>query len=369
MKKFSILLIAIALFTACSKKENNKFLVTGELVGVTDCQLFVQKMVNGATETFDTIDVKGGKFSFEGETKTPELIIIKLNEEKPEARFFVEVTDKEPIKLTAHIDSLDQAQISGSKTQDQYNAFLRGMVDFQKQSNDIYKLYNKAEADGNTAELAKYEKMWDSLDGAQKNYMLNYVTENKNTPVSAYITFKNLAYQIELPELEKITSSFSDSIKESPYVVLLKERIDVLKKVQIGQPAPDFAMGDTLGNQFAMSSLKGKYLLIDFWASWCRPCRIENPNVVKLFNQFKDKGFTVLGVSLDEERDNWIKAIKDDKLAWNHVSDLKGWKNVVAKQYGVRSIPQTFLLDKNGIIIGHNLRGDELLKKLQEVLK
>jgi len=139
----------------------------------------------------------------------------------------------------------------------------------------------------------------------------------------------------------------------------------------IGAVAPDFTQNDTEGNPVKLSSFRGKYVLVDFWASWCGPCRAENPNVVNAFNQYKDKGFTVLGVSLDDEKgkQKWLDAIKKDGLTWTHVSDLKYWNNEVSKAYGIRSIPQNVLLDPNGVIIGKNLRGKALLDKLAEILK
>jgi peroxiredoxin len=132
-------------------------------------------------------------------------------------------------------------------------------------------------------------------------------------------------------------------------------------------PAVDFALNDTTGNPIAISSFKGDYLLIDFWASWCGPCRRENPNVVALYNDFKDKGFEIIGVSFDDDGNKWINAIHQDGLIWPHVSDLKGWGSAAGKLYGINSIPATVLLDRDGIIIAKNLRGDALRKKLEEL--
>jgi peroxiredoxin len=142
-----------------------------------------------------------------------------------------------------------------------------------------------------------------------------------------------------------------------------------MKTVAVGQKAPDFSLADPDGNQVKLSSKIGsKLLLIDFWASWCEPCRMENPNVVKIYNEFHKAGFDVFGVSLDRNKDAWVKAISDDKLTWAHVSDLKFWNNEVAKLYAVNSIPSNFLLDETGKIIGRNLRGEDLYKKVNEVL-
>ena len=143
-----------------------------------------------------------------------------------------------------------------------------------------------------------------------------------------------------------------------------------MKTVSVGQKAPDFTLNDPEGNAVSLSSKVGsKLLLVDFWAGWCGPCRQENPNIVKVYNEFNKKGFDVFGVSLDRTRDEWVKAISDDKLAWTHVSDLQYWNSAAAKLYAVNAIPASFLLDENGVIVARNLRGEDLYNKVKEVLE
>jgi peroxiredoxin len=198
--------------------------------------------------------------------------------------------------------------------------------------------------------------------------MKSFVKDHPESVVSA-LALQNMMEGMDDSTLNQLYSGLDTAIQHSTFGEQIGTRLAMEKKTSIGQQAPDFTMNDTTGTPVSLSSFRGKYVLVDFWASWCGPCREENPNVVKAYNEYKGKDFTILGVSLDKTKDAWEKAIKDDHLTWNHVSDLQYWDNAAAKLYGVQAIPANFLIDPSGKIIAKNLRGDKLDKELAQVLK
>jgi peroxiredoxin len=203
----------------------------------------------------------------------------------------------------------------------------------------------------------------------KENLFYPYLKEHPESPIALYVLNLYAGYDIDVKKVEPIFESLAERSRQLPSGIAFKERIEIAKKTGVGVYAMNFTQNDTLGNAVSLASFKGKYVLLDFWASWCGPCRVENPNVVKAFNKYRNKGFTILSVSLDQpgKKQAWLDAIHKDGLAWTHVSDLKYWDNVVAKQYGIRAIPQNFLLDPSGKIIAKNLRGEELNQKLDEL--
>jgi peroxiredoxin len=182
-----------------------------------------------------------------------------------------------------------------------------------------------------------------------------------------YILNKYLLYTLSVDEIMELHSAVSINFDQSIYYKIIQNYVSILQQTAIGSEALDFTQLTPEGNSVSLSDFRGKYVLIDFWASWCGPCRKENPNVVNVYNKYHNDGFEVLGVSLDQNKENWLKAIESDGLVWTQVSDLKGWSNEVANQYGIKSIPSSLLIDPNGIIIGKNLNGAELEFAIKEI--
>jgi len=265
-------------------------------------------------------------------------------------------------------DSIYNASISGSqlnKTNLELTKALKPYNDQVKKLSTAYRALPKEQKD-EKAEAA-YEKNLADIGELQKSVLAPFIKAHPNSLVSLDALKTYGGYFPEASEVEPLYNLLSAQVKNSVLGQQYGKWLQGWKATALNAQAPLFAQNDKNGNAVSLSSFKGKYVLVDFWASWCGPCRRENPNVVKTFSQYKDKNFTILGVSLDNNRDAWLKAIDDDQLNWTQVSDLKFWKNEVAELYGVRAIPQNFLLNPEGKIIAKNLTGDKLAAKLQEI--
>ncbi len=264
--------------------------------------------------------------------------------------------------------AMGKAVVTGSKNMDAYQqleqmrmSMENNITTWNKQIADAMgkkdnKRVNEIEQQYQAAELQTITKIKAMLPSLGTSLVALYATSFVNP-------------ETDFPLLDTLARKFEASGNQNPQVKSFIGRVARIRGVTVGSAAPEIALADTTGVPVNLSSLRGKVVLIDFWASWCGPCRNENPNVVRMYNKFKDKGFEIYGVSLDQNKENWLRAIRNDGLTWTHVSDLKYWQSVAAQQYGVNAIPATFLLDKNGNIIAKNLRGEALEQKLDEVLK
>ena len=361
----NVLTILVFVLTVLScQSAKDEYSIKGTIAGVETGKVYLLKLVGEQPQSIDTANVVGGKFTFKGKMVTPDIRMLRLNDQDYFAQFFL---DNANITVTAKKDSLRSTKITGSPTQDIFKTYIAEMEKLNKEVLALQGKYQNAMTTGNTSEADKAKIDYQAIIDNNKVYTKNFVKEHSNSVVSAYITLFQLADQIDVAELDSLASKFAPELSKSEYVVKINERIQEQKKTAIGIVAPDFTMNDPEGKPIQLSSLRGKIVLVDFWAAWCGPCRQENPNVVKLYQQYHDKGFEILGVSLDKNKEDWLKAIKADNLTWMHVSDLQYWQNAAARLYGVNAIPQSFLLDKDGKIIGKGLRGEQLANKLMEL--
>jgi len=370
MKKLIYLLFAAAIMTACTTTPKEPhFTITGKIAGADSVTFVLQKRVDQKTVRVDSATVLKGEFKIKGGSiEYPMMVSLVAKNKRAGMQFFLENAD---IVITGHIDSLniDKTRITGSKTQAEYKAYIDTLKPLTAKNKAINEEYQAASAAGDKAKMAEIEKKSDDLYNEQTAITKQYV---KSHPASyiAPTLLANLSYELDAAEIESFINVLDTNVAKVPIINDLKKRVAVMKTVAIGQKAPDFVLSDVNDKPVALSSKigKSKLLLIDFWASWCGPCRKENPNVVKVWKEFNKKGFDVFGVSLDQKKEDWVKAIADDKLTWTHVSDLQYWRSAAAKLYAVNSIPANFLLDETGTIIAKNQRGDDLYNKVKEIL-
>jgi len=363
MRNLLIIVLAFAGLVSCAKPEG--FTIKGQIKGKESGDIQLLKYADGKWIAEDSAKIEKGKFILKGKTALPELRRISMAPQTVVAQFFAE---NGSLTVNVDADSLNKTEVKGSSSNDEFMVLTKELMNISKETQGLQQKYSDAMQSGNEEGMKKAQIDYEAMMGNQKVYAKNFIREHPKSTVSPLVALMQFAQEINAHDVDTLVAFLDPSIQTSVYVIELKKLADKMRISEVGGLAPDFTLNTPEGTPLSLSSLRGKIVLLDFWASWCAPCRKENPNVVAVYNQYKDKGFDILGVSLDREKGAWLKAIADDQLTWHHVSDLKFWQSEAAIKYGVQSIPFTLLLDKEGKIIAKNLRGEELARKLAELL-
>ena len=359
MKIFTWILLFIP--AALTAQQKNDFVIEGYLKGLPEkTEVFLQQDDEG--KPVATAPALGGKFKLSGKVEEPAIYFLTYKGASQRAYLYLDPVN---MKLNGHKDSLSALRITGSKNHQVFEDFNKTFTPLFNKISQLSQQMNTGQGDPS----GKIRKDLDAVVRETNEKTDVFVQENRSSPVAALTILVVTELSEDVLVHENRYNKLDAQAKASMYGKMVKKNIDDSKVGAVGTMAMDFTQNDPDGKPVSLSAFRGKYVLVDFWASWCRPCRDENPNVVEAFNKFKAKNFTVLGVSLDRAREPWLKAIKDDQLNWAQVSDLKFWNNEVAALYKVSSIPQNILVDPEGKIIAKNLRGEELQQRLADLLK
>jgi peroxiredoxin len=385
MKNLFFAIVSMALLASCNNKTSSqKFVVAGELKNAPDQKVYLEELFfsERQPEVVDTADLKNGKFTIEGMSATEGIYRLRLEKEKP---VFILINDKENIPFSADYNNLSMQTVSINTPA---NLLLKNFIAntdaqrmyLQSKGEEIKKLGTPKPGDSLYSALTQD---YDAKSTSYQNYLINYIDTSSNAIMCLFA----LGYcnGIQPEKLQKSVTGLGKRFAKNQAVAnvitsytAMMERAKQQQQgaaaaqnsaPKVGDMSPDITMPDTEGKPFSLSSLRGKFVLIDFWASWCGPCRGENPNLVKAYNTFKDKNFTILGVSLDEDKKAWLEAIKKDNLTWKQISDLQQWASAAIPLYGFDAIPYNVLIDPQGKIIATSLRGQDLENKLTEILK
>jgi peroxiredoxin len=363
------ILVTLFLLTSSSLAQpQNGYHIKGVLTDVSNGIIYLEK--SGVDQVKrDSAKIVNHKFEFRGRATDLAFYSLYLGDRKKSTQLLLENT---ALTFTGQSDSLFKAKVTGGPIYTTYLSFYS--VDWKPvtaKAGEIYKRMDVAEKDGTMKQNPAIRKGFDEefrALGVLNDTVVNaYVRKNRNSIASAMVILDRYINYPYFGNARALMPLLSKEVQQSSFGKQIYAALALDEKTAKGKQAPVFAMEDVDGKKVNLTDFKGKYVLVDFWASWCGPCRKENPNVVAAYKKYHDKGFEILGVSLDSSKEAWLKAIQTDGLIWHHVSDLKGWKNEAAALYGVKSVPASFLIGPDGKVIGKDLRGSELHQKLESI--
>ncbi|MEQ9287504.1 MAG: TlpA disulfide reductase family protein [Cyclobacteriaceae bacterium] len=366
MKKLLFLLASAAILYSCAnQQEESTISLTGEITNPVEGGLIKLELIkNDVLSVADSFYLdNGNKFTRNVKVEEPAFYRLNLYGRKY-VNLILNNTDV-AVKVDVN-DRSAQATIEGSPDTDYILELAKLQENFQRSVEKLNSTFMQARNNADEASIEKIQQEY-LRQKAESDKIIKEKIWNMGNSVAGILALQFLSIEEDFPFYDSVAVKYQKSLPNSSYTKDLVARVENLRKLAVGSPAPEISLPNPDGEIVSLSSLKGKYVMIDFWAAWCRPCRMENPNVVRMYNEYNDKGFEVFGVSLDRTKDAWVKAIKDDGLKWTQVSDLKYFESEAAATYSIQAIPATYLIGPDGNILAKNLRGPALEAKLKEI--
>ncbi|UJH91273.1 AhpC/TSA family protein [Antarcticibacterium sp. 1MA-6-2] len=369
MKQIFAVFIMLIL-TGCGE-DLEGYAISGTAEGVENGKMIYVSQLDQVNQPtiIDSVAVQDEKFQIDFEdVDQPHLSFLTINGHVGNVMY---IAENETIDIEVYKDSLMASKVKGGKENETFQKYVSQIKDLSK--NAMALRGQMREEMGNSNDMSRisvYQQKEDSLREKDLQFKKDLIRENPGSFVSALVLTDMQSMRVPNEVVREHFNMLTDEVKQTSFAVAVKENIDRTGAVDIGSKAPEFSGPNPDGEEISLGESLGKLTLIDFWAAWCRPCRLENPNIVNVYNKYHDKGFNIIGVSLDREdqRDRWLQAIQEDNLTWTQISHLKFWQEPIAQLYNVRAIPAAFLLDENGIIVAKNLRGEDLENKVKELL-
>lgn len=366
MNKTIFLSLGLIFLFSCAKKKEGNLTINGKLENADSEMVYLQHLGTKMATLVDSAKVNGdGSFELITNIGDEMSFYRVLLDDSRHSNLVLKANDK--VEYSADANTMSNTyNVSGSEQ----SAFLKEVIDLQYKNFYLQdslkkemKVYNQSGDMGGYVQTLQFARM------QQQGYVdqLKKFIDKQPASLAALVAAEQMDPNKDFEHMDKALSGIKDLIPNSEYYKSFNSKLEQFRKLAVGAVAPELAFNSPDGELLKLSDYRGKYVLIDFWASWCKPCRAENPNVVKVYDQYKSKGFEIVGVSLDQRKDAWVKAIGADNITWPQMSDLGGWQSMPAKIYNIQSIPATYLLDPDGVIVAKNLRGNSLENKLSEI--
>ncbi|MBU2940466.1 AhpC/TSA family protein [Lacinutrix sp. C3R15] len=368
----SVLCISLFLIS-CSKEKNEGYVIHGKLDNPQDNSLVQLLKADGRKKVLlDTARVTNNTFTLNGKVESSDMVFLTINGVKSSLPFII---DNEKINLNIYTDSIFASDIQGGKQNDYFNEYQDFVQTLRNKNKKLSEEFNIAKRNQDTAKINELRKTYEGILKENDENDIAFMTKNKDATLSALILERALmGNKIEFAKGKELYANFDQTIKDTRAGKAIATFIKANEKTAVGSIVPDFSAPNPEGETISLNEIKGKVTIIDFWAAWCGPCRKENPNVVKVYEKYHEKGLEIIGVSLDgtpqqkDAKQAWLDAIEKDNLTWHHVSNLKYFNDPIAKEFNINAIPATFIIDAEGKIIAKNLRGPALEEKIAALL-